>query len=67
MGGLGAPALDLIQVSSLQPSLPTQLLLEAKSSLAATSRDCLHGKEHLVSDGENVPCQRSSLNMFQEC
>lgn len=67
MGGLGAPALDLVQVSSLQPSLPTQLLLEAKSNLAATSRDCLHGKEHLVSDGENVPWQRSSLNMFQEC
>lgn len=66
-GGLGGSALDLLHVSSLQPPLPTQLLLEAKSTLAATSRDCLHGKEHLVSDGENVPWQGSTLNMFQGC
>lgn len=67
MGELGGSALDLAQVSSIQPPLPTQLLLEAKIILAATSRDCLHGKEHLVSDGENVPWQRRSLDMFQEC
>lgn len=66
MGGLGGSALDLVQVSSIQPSLPTQLLLEAKSTLAATSRDCLHGKEHLVSDGENVPWQRKQFEYVPE-
>ena len=63
-------ALDLVQVCSIQLPLPTQLLLkptpEAKRTLAAISKECLCGKEHPVSDGENVPWWRSSLSMFQE-
>lgn len=66
MGELGGSALDLVQVSSIQPPLSAQLFLEAESTLAAASRDSLYGKEHPVSDGENVPWQRNSLNMFQE-
>lgn len=47
-------------------AIPLKPALEAKRSLAAISKDCLRGKQHLVSDGENVPWQRSSLNVLQE-